>query len=39
MERETLHGRPEIKGITLGMAGEALIGLPIEFDREVWVGS
>lgn len=39
MERETLHCRPEIQGIALGMAGEAVIDLPIKLDGEVRVGS
>ena len=39
MERETLHCRPEIQLIALGVAGEALIDLPIKLDGEVGVGS
>lgn len=36
---ETADSRPEIEGIALAVAGEALIDLPIELDREVRVGS
>ena len=39
MERETLHCRPEIQLVAFGVAGEALIDLPIKLDGEVGVGS
>ena len=39
MQWETADSRPQIEGIALAVAGEALIDLPIDFDREVRVGS
>ena len=39
MQWETADSRPQIEGIALAVAGEALIDLPIDFDREVRGGS
>ena len=38
VEGKTMDSRPEVQGITVRMAGEAVIDLPIQMDGEVSAG-